>query len=410
MSETRRSFLGSIANGVSNFIMGSDEKEYNLRNVARASASFAKPIIGQVSGIVESGKNSISESFVWKDYHRSYISTEEAIDLASTTAREVESSEPEEFKSKYEEKLRSRSQVFSYPSPRLDTLSEVFSNSRERIQNCPVLSKIGSYGCSAYQGLKSGSLRLFAGARELVYRIFSYVKEHIKCCDLKTILWSTRGDCTTLSMGSSTASTKGSTTIDILRSISPRFRPWEAPLRTLDGPGGTAESLSTNEEEELGGTHSCSLCGKEPPMQPESRYCLESSRPCRSKQDLTQTWKLKKNWVLGLYTLKGPTAPFPPDLLICMLELDEVVSGLPDDEEKNDFPHEVKEGEDFGEIPEVTFLGAHTPGWEKDVHPDYVHKEGDADGVQDELEAVIGPPGGGEALVPEIAPEYVAGS
>ncbi|KAJ1609248.1 hypothetical protein OIY81_2433 [Cryptosporidium canis] len=187
MSETRRSFLGSIANGVSNFIMGSDEKEYNLRNVARASASFAKPIIGQVSGIVESGKNSISESFVWKDYHRSYISTEEAIDLASTTAREVESSEPEEFKSKYEEKLRSRSQVFSYPSPRLDTLSEVFSNSRERIQNCPVLSKIGSYGCSAYQGLKSGSLRLFAGARELVYRIFSYVKEHIKCCDLSIL-------------------------------------------------------------------------------------------------------------------------------------------------------------------------------------------------------------------------------
>lgn len=187
MSETSRSFLGSIANGVSNFIMGSDEKEYNLRNMARASASFARPIIGQVSEIVESGKNSLSDSFVWKDYHRSYISTEEAIDLASTTAREVESSEPEEFKSKYEENIRSKSQVFSYPSPRLDTLSEAFSSSKEKIQNSQILSKVGSYGSNVYQSLKSGSYRVFVCAKELIFKAFNYARDYFRCCD-QTIL------------------------------------------------------------------------------------------------------------------------------------------------------------------------------------------------------------------------------
>ncbi|OII73413.1 uncharacterized protein cubi_02625 [Cryptosporidium ubiquitum] len=188
MSETRRSFFGSIANGVSNFVMGSNEKEYNLRNVARASASFAKPIIGQVSEFVESGKNSLSDSFVWKDYHKGYISTEEAIDLASTTAREVESSEPEEFKIKYEEKIKSKSQVFSYPSPRLDTLSEVFSNSKEKIQNCPIFSKIGSCGCNIFQSLKSGSIKVFSNIKNLIFKAMNYIKDSFKCCD-QTILF-----------------------------------------------------------------------------------------------------------------------------------------------------------------------------------------------------------------------------
>ncbi|KAH8582316.1 uncharacterized protein ELE39_003637 [Cryptosporidium sp. chipmunk genotype I] len=183
MPETRKSFLGNIASGIGNFIMGSDEKEYNLRNVARASASFAKPIIGQVSGFVESGKNSLSDSFVWKDYHRGYISTEEAIDLASTTAREVESSEPEDFKSKYEEKIKSKSQVFSYPSPRLESLSQAFSNSKKRIQNCEIFSKIGSCGCNIYQILRSGSTKVFYSIKELICKTLSLMKNSIKCCD-----------------------------------------------------------------------------------------------------------------------------------------------------------------------------------------------------------------------------------
>ncbi|CUV06922.1 unnamed protein product [Cryptosporidium hominis] len=183
MSETRRSFLGNIANGIGNFIMGSDEKEYNLVNVARASATFAKPIIGQVSEFVESGKNSLSDSFVWKDYHRGYISTEEAIDLASTTAREVESSEPEEFKIRYEEKIKSKSQVFSYPTPRLESLSQAITDSKEKIQNSEIISKIGSCGYNIYHFLKSGSIKVFVNIKELICKALSFLRNSIRFCD-----------------------------------------------------------------------------------------------------------------------------------------------------------------------------------------------------------------------------------
>lgn len=188
MSETRRSFFGSIANGVGNFIMGSNEKEYNLRNAAKASASFAKPIIGQVSEFVESGKNSLSDSFVWKDYHKGYISTEDAIDLASTTAREVESSEPEEYKSKYEEKIKSKSQVFSYPSPRLDVLYEALSISKEKIKNSQIFSKVGSCGYNIYQSIRLGSTKVFVSIKELICKVMKSIKGSFKCCD-QTILF-----------------------------------------------------------------------------------------------------------------------------------------------------------------------------------------------------------------------------
>lgn len=173
--------MGNIAHGVSNFIIGSNEKEYNLRNVAKASVSIAKPIIGHVSEFVESGRNSISDSFIWKDFHRGYISTDEAIDLASTTAREVDSSEPEEFKAKYEEKLKSRSQMFSYPTPRLDSLSEILAAPKARGHE--FVSNISSHAGSAFEFLKSGSLKVLNYGKELLYKVWRFVRNSSKCGD-----------------------------------------------------------------------------------------------------------------------------------------------------------------------------------------------------------------------------------
>ncbi|KAH7647235.1 hypothetical protein FG379_002378 [Cryptosporidium bovis] len=186
MSSERGSFsLGGIIGGVGNFIVGSGEEDYSLRNMARASINYARPVFGHVSNIVESGRNSISESFVWKDYHRKYISAEEAIDIASTTAQEVVTSEPEEFKQKYEEKLKSRSQVFSYPSPNInieiDSVSQIISSSKERIQNSGILSKVSSFYESVFYGLKSIGVFIYNHGKEFVIKVRNLPLKCLKC-------------------------------------------------------------------------------------------------------------------------------------------------------------------------------------------------------------------------------------
>ncbi|KAH8738817.1 hypothetical protein FG386_002272 [Cryptosporidium ryanae] len=178
MSSERKSFsLGGIIGGVGNFIIGSGSEDYSLRNMARASISYAKPVFGHVSNIVESGRNSISESFVWKDYHRKYISAEEAIEIASTTAQEVDSSEPEEFKQKYEEKLKSRSQVFSYPSPNvnidIDSVSQVISSSKEKLQNSETLSKISTFSARVFGKLKSIGIFVYEHGKEFILKAWN---------------------------------------------------------------------------------------------------------------------------------------------------------------------------------------------------------------------------------------------
>ncbi|KAL7066484.1 hypothetical protein ACR3K2_30760 [Cryptosporidium serpentis] len=141
MSERDSSQLSTVLGKIGTFLISKEEGDFSVPNLISIPLGYSKPIYNRAVEMLGNGKNAIMENVEWVSYHRSYITTEEAVDIASSTIEEVGNNESS-FTEKYEEKLKTNRVIFSYPRLRKGSISTFFAFATNRIRELPILSHI----------------------------------------------------------------------------------------------------------------------------------------------------------------------------------------------------------------------------------------------------------------------------
>ncbi|EEA08378.1 uncharacterized protein CMU_021420 [Cryptosporidium muris RN66] len=141
MSEGESSQLSTVLGRIETFLISKEEGDFSVPNLISTSLGYSKPIYNRTVEILGNGKNAIMENVEWVPYHRSYITTEEAVDIASSTIEEVGNNESN-FTEKYKEKLKANRVIFSYPRLKKGSISTFFTYATNKIRELPILSHI----------------------------------------------------------------------------------------------------------------------------------------------------------------------------------------------------------------------------------------------------------------------------